>query len=538
MNQYGALDDTFYFHFASNTTLGAGGDGASPLCSVRLCGAAANAAAVYKPTPTLLTHADYVDGAYEISIVASAANGFAAASTYAVFCSLTISAVNPNGFIGLILLKSSPDTSGVTELLTRIPDATAGQNGGLMICGSNAATTFATLSVTGQLDAGNVLVNTTVVVTTNLTVSGTTTLTGNVTLSGTLGVVGATTLASLSVTGQLDAGNVLVDTTTVLTGAVTLSSTLATGAVTLSALTVTNNLAVGGTTTITGNITLSGTLDVGAATLASLTVTAALTAGSIVNNGVFTQTGAVTLTSTLATGAVTLSTLTVTNNLAVGGTTTLTGNVTLSGTLEVGATTLSALTITNNLLISGTITSTGVVTFTAGLVSNITGNITGALSGAVGSITGVTFPTNFGVLSITAVTGLVDITQTAADKAWATAVRTLTAGTNIVLAKGVGVTGFNDIAAADVAALILVTPAQKLVTNVSGYVTVGTDLSIVEGAITSPQALQVSLAILSGKASGGDTASQMYRDQADTKNRVSMTVDADGNRSATSLDLD
>jgi hypothetical protein len=72
---------------------------------VRLCGAAANAAAVYKPTPTLLTHADYVDGAYEISIVASAANGFAAGNTYAIYCSLTISAVNPNGFIGLIILK-------------------------------------------------------------------------------------------------------------------------------------------------------------------------------------------------------------------------------------------------------------------------------------------------------------------------------------------------------------------------------------------------------------------------------------------------
>ena len=40
------------------------------------------------------------------------------------------------------------------------------------------------------------------------------------------------------------------------------------------------------------------------------------------------------------------------------------------------------------------------------------------------------FPANFASLSITA-GGLVDVTQTAADKVWATAARTLTAATNI-----------------------------------------------------------------------------------------------------------
>lgn len=48
-------------------------------------------------------------------------------------------------------------------------------------------------------------------------------------------------------------------------------------------------------------------------------------------------------------------------------------------------------------------------------------------------------PTNFGDLSIVVTTGLVDITQAAADKVWSTAARILTASTN-----------FNDIAAADV----------------------------------------------------------------------------------------
>ena len=57
---------------------------------------------------------------------------------------------------------------------------------------------------------------------------------------------------------------------------------------------------------------------------------------------------------------------------------------------------------------------------------NNTGTWTGNLSGSVGSISGVTFPTNFGVLSISATTGLVDITQVAADKVWGTTARTLT----------------------------------------------------------------------------------------------------------------
>jgi endonuclease V-like protein UPF0215 family len=106
--------------------------------------------------------------------------------------------------------------------------------------------------------------------------------------------------------------------------------------------------------------------------------------------------------------------------------------------------------------------------------------ITGSLSGAVGSITGITFPANFSAMDINATGGvgidwgnvqnpstLVDLTQTfiaqvadvggsvvidgtSVTAIWANATRTLTAGTNIVLAKGVGVTGFNDLSAAQV----------------------------------------------------------------------------------------
>mgnify|MGYP001566108251 CR=1 FL=1 len=98
-------------------------------------------------------------------------------------------------------------------------------------------------------------------------------------------------------------------------------------------------------------------------------------------------------------------------------------------------------------------------TFPTGTVANTT-NIT---AGTITTATNLTinndkagyslaqaFPTNFADLSITLTTGLVNITQTAADKAWSTGSRLLTAGTNIVLSKGVGVIGFNDLASTDI----------------------------------------------------------------------------------------
>lgn len=105
MKQYAALDDTVYFWFAANDTSGSGGDGTTPAADVRLAGAAADAAPVYSPTPVLLSHVNYPAGAYEIAIAATAANGFAANNTYAVFCTLAIDAQNPTGFVGSFDLK-------------------------------------------------------------------------------------------------------------------------------------------------------------------------------------------------------------------------------------------------------------------------------------------------------------------------------------------------------------------------------------------------------------------------------------------------
>ncbi len=112
-----------------------------------------------------------------------------------------------------VLNVSTKYWAGTAITATSIPVATAaGAAGGLMIAGSNAATTFATL-----------------------TVSGATTLTGNVSLGGTLGVTGTVTLDALTVSNA-----------TTLSGAVNLGSTLTvTGTTTLAALAMTTLTASG-----------------------------------------------------------------------------------------------------------------------------------------------------------------------------------------------------------------------------------------------------------------------------------------------------
>jgi len=54
----------------------------------------------------------------------------------------------------------------------------------------------------------------------------------------------------------------------------------------------------------------------------------------------------------------------------------------------------------------------------------------------------------------------------------------------------------------------------------------------VEGSVTMVQALRLLLSALTGKSSGGGTATLVFRDIGDTKNRISVTVDSSGNRTA------
>lgn len=105
------LGDTVYFWFAANLVTGAAGDGSAPTFAVRKAGAASSAAPVLTGTPTLLSHASYSDGSYEIAVAATSGNGFEADATYAVFCSLTISSITPNGYVGSFSLTGTLPTA-------------------------------------------------------------------------------------------------------------------------------------------------------------------------------------------------------------------------------------------------------------------------------------------------------------------------------------------------------------------------------------------------------------------------------------------
>ncbi len=102
---------------------------------------------------------------------------------------------------------------------------------------------------------------------------------------------------------------------------------------------------------------------------------------------------------------------------------------------------------------------------------------------------------------------------------------------------------------------VLSTTANKLVTDASGFVTVGTnndktgyrlsatgvddvlDEAIGDSTVTMRQALKAAVSALAGKLSGAGTTTVTIRNVADDTDVIVATVDATGNRSAVALTL-
>ncbi len=274
-----------------------------------------------------------------------------------------------------------------------VPDVIAGGNGGLLIAGSNAATTFAGLT-TGALScstitaSGAVAFQSTFAVTTSTSLAAlsatTVTFSGAVAFQSTFAVTTSTSLAALSCT------------TLTASSAVAFQSTFATtGTVTFNAFTVTNNFLVSGTTTHTGAVAFGSTFGVtGLTTLTGLTTGAfsctTLTAsGAVAFQSTFATTGTTTFNAFTVTNATTLS-----GAVSLGSTLTVTGTTSLAALSTSGTTTLNALIVTNATSLTGAVTFgstwnvTGAVAFVAGLTSNITGNLSGSVSSVAGDVSG------------------------------------------------------------------------------------------------------------------------------------------------------
>jgi hypothetical protein len=60
--------------------------------------------------------------------------------------------------------------------------------------------------------------------------------------------------------------------------------------------------------------------------------------------------------------------------------------------------------------------------------------------------------------------------------------------------------------------------------------------SILEGAETVAESLRIMRAFAAGKSTGGGTLTHNFRDKSDAKNRITATVDGNGNRTAVVVD--
>jgi hypothetical protein len=95
-------------------------------------------------------------------------------------------------------------------------------------------------------------------------------------------------------------------------------------------------------------------------------------------------------------------------------------------------------------------------------------------------------------------------------------------GAESVVVSLYGVTGMAQVSTE----IQLVDPAADILDAAAG----------VETGYTLRQAMRLMLAALAGKASGLGTTTAVFRDMADSKDRISATVDADGNRTAVTRD--
>lgn len=74
--------------------------------------------------------------------------------------------------------------------------------------------------------------------------------------------------------------------------------------------------------------------------------------------------------------------------------------------------------------------------------------------------------------------------------------------------------------------------ADALATDAATEIANKVIATVVEGAHTLGDLIRLCASVLTGKSSGGGTTTVVFRDLGDTKNRISSTVDANGNRTS------
>lgn len=158
---------------------------------------------------------------------------------------------------------------------------------------------------------------------------------------------------------------------------------------------------------------------------------------------------------------------------------------------------------------------------------DITGNITGNLSGSVGSVTGAVGSVTGAVGSVTGAVGSVT---------GAVGSVTGNVGGSVASVATGGIAAVSFAAGAIDAAAIAANAIGASEVNADVIDEIWDEL-IGDSTVTARQAMKAFMASLAGKLSGAATTTVLIRNVADDVNRITATVDADGNRSAVTLSL-
>jgi hypothetical protein len=267
-----------------------------------------------------------------------------------------------------------PTVQGANTQVLFNDDGALNGNANLTFNKTTSTMTVANLSVTGTLNAGDISVSSIANGTSNVDIIG---VSGNVTTSvgGVANVLvvtgtGANITGTLSVSGNVTAGNVAATT---FTGALTGAATSATTAGTVTTAAQSNITSVGTLTSlsVSGNINagnVSATTFTGALSGAA---TSATTAGTVTTAAQPNITSVGTLTSVSVSGNANVGNI----GAAAGIFTTVAGSLTTAAQPNITSVgTLSSLAVTGNVA-AGNLTTTGVLSVTGTGVSSIAGNL-------------------------------------------------------------------------------------------------------------------------------------------------------------------
>jgi len=297
----------------------------------------------------------------------------------------TLTSLNVTGNVIAGNLNSNAAVTGTTGVFSG--NVSAGNLSGTNIAGtlSTAAQTNITsvgtltsLSVTGNITGGNLLINTDAVITGNLTVNGTTTtINSNTITTNDLAI----TLGNNQSTGAaLNGAGIDIG-----------SNSLATWKFNNATTSWQSNIAV--MPTANGTLTLGGTSNYwGAAYVTSVTATGNIAGGNLSGTNIV---GTLTTAAqTNITSVGTLGALTVTGNVSTGNVSGTAGTFTnVTGTLQTASqTNITSVGTLGSLSVTGN-ASTGNVSGTAGTFTNVTGTLQTAAQTnvtSVGTLTGLT----------------------------------------------------------------------------------------------------------------------------------------------------